>query len=135
MRRIQVLVSALGVLGILAAGMAMIVAQSFASKAQLVQIVKPDAAEAALFGDSAGTPIGSPQEMIISDAKAFLPGEGKDGAKLVNDDYLKKNGIYPLQLQTVRFVSNIVLLVGGGLGVLGIAIGWFLRRRLLAKPA
>jgi hypothetical protein len=53
-----------------------------------------------------GTPVGEPQLMIITDEKAFLGGKSESGARLVNDTYLKENGIYPLQAKTVSFVSK-----------------------------
>ncbi|BDP43417.1 hypothetical protein DAETH_33860 (plasmid) [Deinococcus aetherius] len=86
--------------------------------AALVQRVEPNAA-ASLFGegDSPGTPIGSPQLMIIRDPAAFLPGEGEDGARLVSEVYLRERGLYPLQVKTVELVRNLVAL-GSGLAAL-----------------
>jgi hypothetical protein len=79
---------------------------SFASRAKLIQRVQPNEA-AALFGE-VGDKIGSPQKMIIDDAKAFLPTEGEDGVAYVDENYLKANGIYPLQLKTVTFFASRV---------------------------
>jgi hypothetical protein len=82
--------------------------------AQLVQRIEPNEA-ASLFGDSSspGTPIGSPQVMVIRDEKAFLEGQGEDGARFVDDNYLRQNNIYPLQVKTVEFFRNVVAFVAG----------------------
>ncbi len=78
----------------------------YASKSKLIQRVQQDPG-AELFGD-AGTPIGSPQQIIIEDPKAYLGSKDESGAELVSEGYLKEQGIYPLQLQTVRYVvSNV----------------------------
>lgn len=134
MRRIATTMMVLGALGFLALGLALIARQSFAGRAQLVQRIQEDKAGAELFGDSAGTPIGSPQMLIIQDPGAFLPGEGENGAKLVSQDYLDKNKIYPLQLQTVDFFANTTMLTGGIGGVLLLVAGNLLRRKAAALP-
>lgn len=94
--------------------------------AALVQRVEPAGAVGALFGDtgSPGTPIGSPQRLIVRDEKAFLPGQGEDGVRYVSETYLRENGVYPLQVKTVELVRNLVvgasvaaLLFFGGLWV------------------
>ncbi len=80
--------------------------RAYASRAQLIQRVeRGDGAD--LFGD-AGTPIGSPQHMIIDDPKAFIEGQGEGGARLVDDGYLKNNGIYPLQMKSVAYSASLV---------------------------
>ncbi len=75
----------------------------------------PTAAE--LFGDE-GTPIGSPQMMIIDHPDAFLEGRTEEGALKVSERYLEEKGIYPLQLQTVRLftgTARIASLLAGAL--------------------
>ncbi len=78
---------------------------------------KSDAAE--LFGDSTQQVlIGSPQKFLALDPKVFLEGTGDQGAKLLNDVYLRENNIYPIQVKTVEFFRNITLLaclLGGAL--------------------
>ncbi len=90
------------------------VRQTYASKAVLTQIVQVDPAGESLFGDGA-TPIGSPQLMIIDDPKAVVPAKGTSDVCQVDDGYLKKNNIYPLQLKTVDFFvhwANMISVVG-----------------------
>ena len=91
---------------------------------------KLEAAE--LFGDSGERLLlGSPQKFLALDAKAFLDGTGDQGAKLLNDVYLRENKIYPIQVKTVEFFRNITLLaclLGGGL-MFGL---WLLANR--SKP-
>jgi hypothetical protein len=93
--------------------------------AQLAQ--KNEAAE--LFGDtSQKTLIGSPQTFLALDPQAFFEGTGENGAKLLNDLYLKENNIYPIQVKTVEFFRNLTVLVcvvGGALMLLL----WQLARR------
>ncbi|MCH8275250.1 MAG: hypothetical protein IH851_10715 [Armatimonadetes bacterium] len=102
--------------------------QSYASRAQLIQRVEVDEASFLLLGEP-GTFIGSPQMMIIDDSGAFIEGEGPEGARLVNDIYLRENGIYPLQLKTVGFVMGLARWVSGGAIALALGGLWFLRRR------
>jgi hypothetical protein len=101
--------------------------------AQLVQLVQPDEVGLnSLFADSSGvpgTPIGSPQTMIISDPKAFMDGAGSNGEKYVNDAYLKANNIYPLQVKTVNFFRDSVAWVAGIAAVLMAAFRWWWMRR------
>lgn len=99
--------------------------------AQLVQRVEPaDTASTALFGDDAGqgTLIGSPQLLIVRDEAAFLPGGTVNGARLVNEKYLREQGIYPLQAKSVWFVRNLVLLASLALFTIG-AVVWLITRR------
>ncbi|HRJ26289.1 MAG TPA: hypothetical protein PLO61_02120 [Fimbriimonadaceae bacterium] len=101
-------------------------------QAQLIQRVQLNEAEYKLFG-TLGDYVGSPQKMIISDPKAFLEGKtGPNGSKLVSEDYLVQNKIYPLQLQTIEFFAEMVRYSSIGavlVGALGIA--WLRRRRRL----
>lgn len=121
---------ALALLCVLALLVTLLAGWWYGRDAQLVQLVTPSSAAASsLFGDSGpGTPIGSPQEMVIRDPAAFLEGRTAGGARYVSDTYLKAQNIYPLQLKTVRFVQGAAaagfaaaLLVFGGL--------WLLARR------
>lgn len=81
---------------------------------------KLEAAE--LFGDTQQRVlIGSPQNFLALDAKAFMEGTGDQGAKLLNDTYLRENNIYPIQVKTVEFFRNATVLasiLGGGLMLL-----------------
>jgi hypothetical protein len=89
--------------------------------------LKNEAAE--LFGDnSQKTLIGSPQVFLALAPQAFFEGTGENGAKLLNDSYLKQNNIYPIQVKTVEFVRNVIVLVCavGGALMLGL---WQLARR------
>ncbi|MBL8060684.1 MAG: hypothetical protein JNK63_08235 [Chthonomonas sp.] len=93
--------------------------KSYESKASLVQRIQVDEA-ASLFGE-AGTPIGSPQMLIIEDSGAFLEGKSKEGARLVSEGYLSDKKIYPLQLQTVHVVARYTR-IGAGVAALLAAI-------------
>lgn len=99
------------------------------SNAILVQRVKPhDQATADLLGE-VGTPIGSPQRMIVSDQRAFLPGKGEQGERFVNDDYLKEHDVYPLQAKTVGYVGGLVKLGLAGIALVGFLAAWWFGRR------
>ena len=104
------------------------------ANATLAQRIEPhDAAMAQLLNEP-GLLIGSPQRLIITDPKAFLPQDPTISMeyRLVNETYLKQNNIYPLQLQTIEFFRNIFSLAAvlGGLLMLGLAT-WFSSK---AKP-
>ena len=114
----------LAVLALAALVLSLVVSAFLLREATLVQRVEPAGAVGALFGDAEGpgTPIGSPQQLIVRDEKAFLPGQSGDGARYVSETYLRENGVYPLQVKTVELVRNLValaalaaLLVFGGL--------------------
>lgn len=133
MRVLAILCFILAGIGLAVIPLALGVQVGLSGRAQLIQRVEVSEA-ASLFGD-AGTMIGSPQKMIIEDKAAFLPGEGPEGARLVSENYLKEKGIYPLQLQTVEYLSQGVMLAGGASAfVFGLA-GWLARRRLARKSA
>lgn len=102
-------------------------------EAQWVQRIEPSSdEETSLFGGAdEATRIGSPQLVIIRDRAAFLPGEGPDGSRLVSEQYLREQKIYPLQAKTVRFVRDMILL--SALGLFGTAgTLWLWSRRTAA---
>jgi hypothetical protein len=89
--------------------------------------LKNEAAE--LFGDSSPkTLIGSPQNFLALAPQAFFEGTGENGAKLLNDSYLKENNIYPIQVKTVEFFRNVIVLVCAVGGALMLIL-WQLARR------
>ncbi len=83
---------------------AFVVEGQMASRAKLYQRLEITA-EAQLFGEK-GTHIGTPQLMIIDDRSAEA-GPGPDGSTYLDERVLKEQGIYPLQLQSVREVAGI----------------------------
>jgi hypothetical protein len=121
---------ALAALGLLSAGAAWIAESRMAGQAVQAQRVRPSD-ESALFGDI-GETIGSPTMYVVTDKKAFLDHKGPGGLALIDETYLEKTGTYPLQLQTVRYVANLVKLVGVVEAVVMLGLGVFLRRKALA---
>ncbi|MFQ3669781.1 MAG: hypothetical protein SNJ61_12970, partial [Fimbriimonadaceae bacterium] len=103
---------------------------SYAKRARLVQRVQPNPG-ADLFGD-VGTLIGSPQLMIVDDPRAFTGERTADGAALVDDQYLRDNAIYPLQMQTVSYLAGLGRL-GGGAGCAAFLVAWVLMRRRASR--
>ena len=95
----------------------------YASEAQLAQRIESSQSDS-LFG-SKGTPLGEPQMYIVTDPKAYLPGRGESGAKLLDENYLNKNGIYPLQLKSVDFVLGWSRL-GAGIALVVCGLGAYL---------
>lgn len=84
---------------------------------------KLEAAE--LFGDTQQRVlIGSPQTFLPLDAKAFLDGTGDNGAKLLNDSYLREKNIYPVQVKTVEFFRNAIILASILGGALMLLLWW-----------
>ena len=106
------------------------VEKSYESKASLIQRFQVDEA-ASLFGE-AGTPIGSPQMLIIEDSGAFLEGKTPGGARMVNEGYLTKRKIYPLQLQTVHVVARYTRIGAGVAALLTGGLLLLLKRRARA---
>ena len=129
MRTGVIIFALLSAIGFGSAGVSWIVKQSMASKAVLVQRVQKDAASD-LFDDGPGTPIGSPQMLIIADPKAFIEGEGPEGSRLVDENYLVENKIYPLQLKTIEFISKIIVVAGVSAGTLFLLLTIWMRKRL-----
>lgn len=126
MKKISMMMTAMSVLGLIATS---IYQSNLESRATLIQRVKPyDKATAELLGE-AGTPIGSPQRMIVTDQKAFLPGKGEQGQRFVSDDYLKGHGIYPLQAKTVGYVGGLVKLGLAAMALIGFLAAWWFGRR------
>lgn len=93
------------VAGLIGIPISYLVETNYSGRAKLIQRIESNPG-ADLFGD-AGTPIGSPQKLIIDDPKAFVGEKSADGAELVDEAYLKEHSIYPLQLQTVSYVTRI----------------------------
>lgn len=127
-RRIAGLLAALALVTLLASfGVSAVLTRD----AALVQRVEPSAGAAALFGgnEGPGTPVGSPQLMVIKDEKAFLPGTGAGGVRYVNDLYLREQGVYPLQVKTVHFMRNLVAASSAGALLLLTALWLWARRR------
>jgi hypothetical protein len=118
----------IGVLAAVTVVLALGLGAWFDSRAVNVQRIDPHPADLAALLGEAGTPIGSPQRLLIFDDKAFVSGTSPDGAKLVSETYLLENNIYPLQWKTLEFIRNIVVLVAGLTGFLALGLNWFLRR-------
>lgn len=98
------------VLALIGLAAAFAVEASYASKGQVIQRIAPyEPAVAEMLGEK-GELVGSPQKLIITDRAAFLPGKSSSGAALVDDSYLKKQGIYPLQVKTVHYVAGLAKL-------------------------
>lgn len=114
------------------------------SQASFIQLIRPaSTAEADLFGDTPtgppGTPIGSPQYLIIRSPEAFVEvaeTKNKTGQTIryVSEPKLSELGEYPLQLKTVLFFRNAVL-IGGLLLTLLLAVLWNWSLRRSKNPA
>lgn len=127
MRILSGLFFVVAIAGLLLAIATFPMASSYEGKAKLVQRMRIDDASA-LFGE-AGTPVGSPQKLIIDDPKAFSGSKTPEGAEIVDEGYLEKNKIYPLQLQTVTYVTGLARIAGVVMLVVSGFLGWFLRKR------
>jgi len=104
-----------------------------AAKAQNIQLVqKQDGSD--IFGDTEYTKLGSPQMIIIDDPKAFLDKE-EDGAKWVDDAYLKANKIYPVQLKSVDATLTIARYAFGFFGLDLLVLGWVFHRAASKRSA
>lgn len=107
------------VVTLLSLGASRLVEQNMAANSVFAVRVQVDETANDLFGESSGNlrPIGSPQRFVIRDEKAFLKGVDPNGARYLDDAYLKKNNIYPLQVKTVQFFASMfrigALVVGG----------------------
>jgi hypothetical protein len=133
MQKLPTILLALIVIAVVTVVLSFIIAGFVSRGAQPVQLVQPDEAGLnSLFADSSGvpgTPIGSPQTMIIADPKAFMEGTGSSGERYVNDAYLRANNIYPLQVKTVNFFRDSVAWVAGMAALLMTVFRWWWLRR------
>lgn len=130
MKILRILCLVIAAASVLVLGISFPVESNYASKAVLAQRVEPSEASS-LFGE-AGSKIGSPQRMIISDESVFLPGE-EGGVRLIDEGKLKAKGIYPLQLQTVTYVLGLARIGAGIAFVVGLLGVWWTGRRLRPK--
>jgi hypothetical protein len=94
------------VLALIIFALSWVVGFALESRAVLAQRVDPHSPELAAVLDEAGTPIGSPQRLVLFDDRVFLEGKSIDGARLVNEKFLSENNVYPLQWKTVEFFRN-----------------------------
>lgn len=105
------------------------------SKAVTAQRIRPhDPAIAELLGE-VGTPIGSPQPMVLLDRSAVLDQKGPNGEVLLDDDKMKAAGQYPLQKQTIQFVGRFVVLTSLAVGMIAFVASSLVRRRCLDRVA
>lgn len=108
MRLLSRLTATLAILCAVVLALVLIVLPQMSSRAVLAQRVRVPSGEiATLFGDEP-TPVGSPQMLVLTDEKAYLPVRGENGVRLVDEAYLERTGTYPLQLKTVQFLGSIV---------------------------
>ncbi|GHF28929.1 hypothetical protein HNQ07_000928 [Deinococcus metalli] len=140
MQRFQAWFAGLALLALALLGVTFVVSAGLTRSAELVQLVQPaEGGSADLFGTSSGpgTPIGSPQVMIIRDPAAFLEGRSEAGARYVSDTYLKQNSIYPLQLKSVALIRTVVTLSCVAAAALFGVLWWLARRNGAAgrRPA
>ncbi len=133
LERFKTVFASLSILGFVVILASFLISGLMTRGAVLAQRIEPNEA-ASLFGDSSGpgTPIGSPQWVVIRDEKAFLEGQSADGARFVNEEYLIENKIYPLQVKTVEFFRNVTAVVAV-LGVLVMASLWLMATRGLGE--
>ncbi len=127
MKTLKVLALVAMILGVTIAITTVAVESTYAGKAKLVQRVRKDAGSD-LFGDS-GTPVGSPQLLIIDDRRAFTGDKTPTGAEIVDESYLEKSKTYPLQLKTVMYVSGLVRLASLLAAGVGLLVYVLVRRR------
>jgi hypothetical protein len=106
-----------------------IVGFALESRAVLAQRVDPHSPELAALLGEAGTPIGSPQRLVLFDDRVFLEGQTPDGARLVSEKFLMENNIYPLQWKTVEFFRNAFAIAS----LIGAVLMGLLARRF-SKP-
>ncbi|MEQ1933206.1 MAG: hypothetical protein ABL962_04925 [Fimbriimonadaceae bacterium] len=104
------------------------VANRYESHAERFQLVKPSEG-AALFGD-AGEPIGKPMEYVIFDRSVVMADKTPEGLAQLDDTKMKQKGIYPLQLQTVRYVIGLTRWGSVAVAALGGILLLWARRRL-----
>lgn len=124
---------AVAILSLIALIAAQVIRADYTKRAVVYQRIE-QTEEAKLFGD-VGTKIGSPQAFIIDDPKAILPDTLADGTKLLDENYLRANNIYPLQLKTINETVSMVSLGSALALIAGIATTLFARRKLLSTNA
>jgi hypothetical protein len=129
------LARAFTILALVSIALTWIAALAVGSRAVLAQRVDPHPPDLAALLGEAGTPIGSPQQMIFFDDRVFLPGTGPSGSRLVSETYLTQNNIYPLQLLTVEFFRNAVSIGAGIAALLFGALWWWLSRTPATRRA
>ncbi|MCX7800228.1 MAG: hypothetical protein N2109_07800 [Fimbriimonadales bacterium] len=100
-----------------------------ASRAVWAQrVMTPNADVEALFGGEP-TPIGSPQQYVVFDGKAFLSERNESGVLQLDERYLQRTGTYPLQLKTVEFVGSLARWGTALLAVLAFGVRWLMLRK------
>jgi hypothetical protein len=105
------------------------------SRSVVAQRIEPHSPELAAALGELGTPIGTPQALVIFDERAFLGAVNPDGSRIVSERYLSDNGIYPLQWKTVEFVRNALALGSAIAAALFGLIWWRLvPRRSAGQP-
>ena len=98
------------------------------SQVQRVQRIEPHEPAMAQLLNEAGVPIGDPGEYVIFDQGAFLEGAGPDTSRLVSEKYLREQGIYPWQWQTIALLRNAIM-IGSGIAALLLGLlAWRLSR-------
>ncbi len=114
---------------------AWVIGLALQGRSVLAQRVEPHSTELAAALGELGTPIGSPQALVIFDERAFIGAANPDGSRVVSERYLTQNNIYPLQWKTVEFVRNAVALASGvGLLICGLTWWQLARRRVSSEP-
>ncbi len=122
--RLAKLARALMVLAVIVFAGAWLATLVLEPRAVLAQRIEPHSPDLAAVLGEVGTPVGSPQRLLIFDDRAYLKGATPDGARLVSERYLMENNIYPLQWKTVVFMRNAVAF-GSGLAALLMGLAWW----------
>ena len=120
MQRFAHIARALSVIAVIVCIAAGLAGAVLGSQVQLVQRLEPHEPVMAKLLNEPGVPIGDPGKYIILDQKAFLEGVGPNGSRLVSEKYLREQGIYPWQWQTVALARNAMML---GSGVAALILG------------
>lgn len=136
MKKATIFLLGLALVGLVGRIATQIIATNMVAKAELIQRITPAEKEIAALTGDVGEPLGPPQMMIVNDEKAFLAQKGKEGQRLVDDAYLQKHGIYPLQVKTVNYVAGLVGYAFLAIFLLGLIAGFLVERRpsKLATP-
>ncbi|MBS1704762.1 MAG: hypothetical protein JST40_02730 [Armatimonadetes bacterium] len=100
-----------------------VIERSYQNRAVFAQRVQLDRTADDLFGDkNSYIEIGGPEYFVVDDQRAFLDGITTRGARKLDDEYLREHKIYPLQMQSVRFVAKWVNIALGALAFVSIGI-------------